>query len=69
MTEVKSSNISHIGYDEATKVLKVRFKAGGEYHYFDVPKEQYDALMSAKSIGSYFAKNVKNLYVFAKENV
>jgi hypothetical protein len=66
MQEVISSNVSHVGYDEETKTLKVRFKAGGEYHYFDVPKDAYEQLLSAKSIGAYFAKSVKNVYQFKK---
>lgn len=67
MQEVNSSNISHIGYDEQSKVLKVRFKAGGEYHYHDVPKHEHDSLVSAKSIGAHFAKNIRNSYKFTKE--
>ena len=66
MTEVNSSNISHIGYDESTKTLKVRFKKGGEYHYLEVPKEIHDQLMTSKSIGAFFAKSVRSAYKFNK---
>jgi hypothetical protein len=69
MQEVISSNISHVGYDEETKTLKVRFKAGGEYHYFDVPSDAHQQLLSAKSIGAHFAKNVRNVYQFKKAEV
>jgi len=66
MKEVTSSNISHIGYDAAAKILKVRFKKGGEYHYFDVPEDVHDSLLTSQSIGSHFAKNIKNVYQFTK---
>lgn len=68
MREVKSSTISHVGYDDTTSTLKVRFKTGGEYHYKNVPKKEHDALLSAESVGKYFIKNIKNSYNFNKIN-
>ncbi len=68
MKEVKSSNISHIGYDENTQTLKVRFHRGGEYHYSNVPKEEHEAFLNSKSIGSHFSKSIKNVYLFTKVN-
>jgi hypothetical protein len=67
MKEVDSSNIAAIGYDEQTQTLKIRFKAGGEYHYYDVPKEEHEALLLAKSMGSHFGKNIRNNYKYKKE--
>lgn len=70
MKEVISNNISHIGYDENARVLKVRFKQGGEYHYSDVPPEVYVNLLTAESIGSHFAKNIRKAgYKFVKVEV
>lgn len=66
MQEVRSTNIHSIGYDDTTNTLKVFFKKGGEYHYQEVPKQIHDDLMKAESIGSYFAKNVRNVYKFTK---
>jgi hypothetical protein len=69
MLEVNSTNLSHIGYDETSKTLKVRFRENGaEYKYLDVSKNAYDRLMNAKSIGSFFSIYVKNQYKYEKLN-
>jgi hypothetical protein len=57
--KVKSSNISSIGYDAATKTLEVEFSNSGVYQYKEVPKEVYEGFSKAESIGSYFAKSVR----------
>lgn len=64
--QVSSSNIQSIGYDEASMTLEVEFKNGAVYQYFDVPKTEYDALMSAGSQGQYLAANIKGRYRFSK---
>ena len=33
MTPVKSSQLTKVGYDEATRTLAVEFKGGAVYHY------------------------------------
>ena len=66
MQEVISSNISHVGYDEENKILKIRFKQGGEYHYFGVPKEVHTQLLTAQSLGTYLNRNIKSIYSFTK---
>ncbi len=65
-TQVTSSNIQSIGYDENTQTLEVEFKNGGTYQYFDVPKHEFDALMSASSHGQYLAANIKGKYRYSK---
>jgi len=66
---VESSMISHIGYDEEDRVLRVRFSKGAEYDYADVPKTAHDALMKAPSIGSHFHKHVRNAYTARKHGI
>jgi hypothetical protein len=56
---VSSSNVAAVGYDDATNTLGVRFLNGSEYHYFGVPRDVYDALRGASSVGTYFNANVK----------
>lgn len=58
--KVRSSTISAVGYDEATKVLGVKFRNGSEYHYLGVPKALFEALMSASSAGNYLNKYIKD---------
>ncbi len=64
--QVTSSNIQSIGYDEDSQTLEVEFKNGGIYQYFDVPKGEYEGLMSASSHGQYLAANIKGRYRFSK---
>lgn len=60
MPKVNSSNIDYVEYNPSENQLTVRFVHGGTYIYFDVTSEEYDALLAAPSVGSYFAKNIKN---------
>lgn len=62
MIPVESSNISAIGYDPATQELQVEFKNGTTYSYSGVPQSQYDALLSAQSVGRYFMANIRAAY-------
>lgn len=59
---VQSSNIDSIGYDKENLTLEIEFEHGGVYQYNGVPENEYNNLMSANSIGSYFAQNIKNNY-------
>ena len=63
-----SSNVKAVGYDENTETLRVEFLAGGVYDYLDVPISQYSALMSADSVGSFIAKQIKRKYESRKVN-
>jgi len=60
MAEVTSSQISRIGYDVAEAQLYIEFKNRDLYRFSNISAEQYEFLMAAESIGSYFGKNIKN---------
>ena len=64
MKEVKSSNIHAIGW--ADNMLKVRFKNGTEYHYYDVPEKVHADLMSAESVGKHFNAHIKGKFEHGK---
>jgi hypothetical protein len=61
-TPVSSSNLSSVGYDEATKTLEITFHKGGTYQYSGVPASVYQSLIHANSVGSYFHDNIKDVY-------
>jgi hypothetical protein len=65
-TYVHSSNMASVGYDAEKQILEIEFHDGTTYQYFDVPKEIYEGLMSAGSIGSYFMHNIKNEFKYQK---
>lgn len=64
MRQVNSTNISHVGYDQATRTMRLRFVAGNnaaprEYDYHGVSPEQHKALLNAHSIGRHFNAHIK----------
>ncbi len=63
---VTSSNITAIGYDEASRTLEIEFTSGAIYQYFDVPPAVHQGLMSASSHGSYLASSIKGEYRYAR---
>lgn len=63
MIPIESSMITHLGHDEATNILRVRFKKGEqEWDYLDVSKDDFNSLINAKSIGSHFHKNIRSKF-------
>ncbi len=65
-TQVISSNIVSIGYDEATSVLEVEFKGGEVYEYFDVPFHVYQEFMGAGSYGVYHNTHIRSKYRYQR---
>ena len=63
---VDSSNLASVGYDEENEILEMEFNHGSIYQYNDVPKEEYDSLMNADSLGSYFYHNIRDDYEYVK---
>lgn len=63
--EVTSSNIASVGYDATTQTLEVEFTSGKVYQYANVPAKTHSELMSADSVGSFFAANIKKRFAGA----
>ena len=63
---VDSSNISSIGFDEASNTLEIEFHSGAIYQYFDVPFNVYQEIRESSSIGQYFAQHIKGYFRFVK---
>ena len=59
LENVKSSNVSAIGYDENKKELYIKYITGTVYKYLSVPKFIFDNMRAAKSIGKYVTEYVK----------
>lgn len=56
---VRSSCITSVGYDEATRTLEVEFASGAVHRYFDVGGDTHGAFMAAASKGAYFNRHIK----------
>jgi len=59
---VPSTNIASVGYGVTVGILEIEFHSGGIYQYYGVPEFVHQELISAPSIGGYFARNIKNVY-------
>ena len=59
---MKSSNIKSIGYNAATKTMEVEFGSGTAYQYNGVPADLHEGLLSAESVGSFFAREVRTRF-------
>jgi hypothetical protein len=61
---VDSSYLQSLRYDEALKVLRVRFTDGAVIDYRHVLPRTYKAIISAESHGQKFSEFVKDKYDF-----
>ena len=59
LTQIYSSNIKAVGYDPATKTLRVKFNTNKIYDYMNLSPEEFEAFMDAPSKGSYFHQFIK----------
>lgn len=55
---VQSSNIASIGWSNGT--MEIEFRNGSVYSYPDTPKQDYEDLKSAGSIGSHFHRHIRH---------
>lgn len=62
----ESSNIARFFYDDVSQILKVEFKNGGTYDYFDVPPHLFEGMRHASSKGQYLAQQIKGSYRYAR---
>ena len=63
---VKSSYIDAVAYNENKRELRVQFKNGVTWKYFDVPAAAHVSLLLAESTGRFFAKEIKGVFTGRK---
>ena len=69
LIEVRSSQISGIGYDALSKKMQIQFKTGSIYEYSNVDKKTFENFLNSESKGKFFASEIKNdvdKYLFEK---
>lgn len=59
-----SSNLESASFDPETDTLKIVFRSGETYEYFNVPPSVYRGLQSATSAGSYFHRAIRQRYAY-----
>ena len=62
MDQVESSAIARLGYSANESKLYVLFKSNEIYIYHNVPLQEYNDLLLAESIGSYYNHCIKGIY-------
>jgi hypothetical protein len=61
---VTSSSIVSVGYDEARRVLYIKFRGDRVHRYLGVPRHVYDGLLAAPSHGKYAHRHVYPSYPY-----
>lgn len=59
---ISSSAVAAVGYDAATRKMKIRFVAGHTYDFCDVPRSVFEGLLEAASKGRYYNEHIKDRY-------
>ena len=68
LQRVDSEMLESVGYDPSAQLLEVVFNTGDRYQYKEVPASEYEALMSAESIGQYMHKYIIDHYDYERLN-
>jgi hypothetical protein len=55
---VNSTAVDEVTYDENKKIMIVKFHNGRIYEYSQVPKEEYETVIHAKSVGTYMNEEI-----------
>jgi hypothetical protein len=63
---VNSSLLANVSYDAGQSVLQLELCDGAIYRYFDVPPVIYEDLLAAESKGSYFNREIRDCFRYAR---
>ena len=63
-SQVSSSVITSVGYDEQRRVLEVQFVSGAVYRYHRVSRDVFEGLLDASSKGTFFNAHIKDEYLW-----
>jgi KTSC domain len=64
--DVNSSLLANVSYDAGQSVLQLELCDGAIYRYFDVPPVIYESLLAADSKGSYFNREIRDCFRYAR---
>lgn len=62
MIPIESTAIARVGYDSRKRTLRLEYRNGRIYDYFDVPPEVHKELLSADSAGEFVNLEIKPNY-------
>ena len=61
-----SSVLAGMAYDQHQAILRLEFRDGAVYQYFQVPRQTYRDLLQADSQGAYFNRYVRRVFPCAR---
>ncbi|MDJ0510733.1 MAG: KTSC domain-containing protein [Crocosphaera sp.] len=56
------SPVQSIGYEPQTKILRVNYKSGSIYIYFEVPEQTFKTMLTTHNIGKYLNSHIRGHY-------
>ena len=62
----RSKALEAAGYDPATRTLRLRFRHGAAYDYFDVPPEVFDGLTQSAHPWTEWQDHIKSEYSYRR---
>jgi hypothetical protein len=66
LKRIESTDLSKVGYNRATRILKVRFHDGRIYEFFGVPESIHKRLIGAESKGRFFHDTIRYRFAYRK---
>jgi len=66
MTPCKSSQVESYGFDAESRTLALKFRSGGEYHYFEVSHETFEQLKTCESVGKFLGSEIRGKFRFVR---
>jgi KTSC domain len=64
--DLHSTSLQAAAYHSQWALLRLEFRSGAVYHYFGVPAQTYQQLLSAESKGGYFNHHIRNRFAYAQ---
>jgi KTSC domain len=59
---LNSSAVRSVGYDAASRLLKITFVQGHTYDFCGVPLHIYGGLLAARSKGTYYNEKIRDRF-------
>ena len=62
----RSRAVEELGYDPASRSLRIHFRDGGIYDYLDVPAKVFAGLLASAHPWTEWGKHIKGTYDFRR---
>ncbi len=67
MPRINSSAVDQVEYADESGTLDIWYSGGDRYSYFEVPRDVYEALLAASSVGAFVNAEIKPHFRFEIE--